>query len=504
MQYPMKDAQPACSAPEFADRIASSPGLMKSGLSMTHSKADFPLPRCLMQRYPEFRQMDHHRITLDRISRLVLTIGIGAIGILSPLVSFAGEQPSLALKSLPNSATLFENTRPALTGLRTLLRATGKQYAAGSAFFVDREGHAITNFHVVADSLLDPHSYTLEYRSSDGVAGKARVLAFDAINDLAVVALEGKHRASLNMSLLRPTQHLKKGDALHSIGNPLDLGFTVTSGSYSGLVDGSPIGRIHYSGVLNPGMSGGPALDDSGQLVGVNVSKTLGSEMVSFLVPIERARDLYRHALSQPPLREGEARAEITRQLVAHQQRIVDMAFAQPWKSVTHGAYRAPEFLTDISDCGSSSNHNSVSPPPVLVQATACTIKEIAHVQRGVLGGYVDYRNTYLETRTLNSFLFSRHVDGKLRVDLTGSPSDVRGRQLCRDNFVSIGREGKLPARLIWCSQAIRGYPGLYDFDVSIATQDRSDRALVTHLFVSGFTWKNGQRLTRRLLEEMQ
>ncbi len=403
-----------------------------------------------------------------------------------------------------NSASLFEATRPALTGLRTLVRATGKQYAAGSAFLVDGQGRAITNYHVVADSLLDPQSFTLEYRSGEGKTGKATVLAIDAISDLAVVVLEGEHIAHLDLERWRPASALNKGDPLHSIGNPLDLGFTVTNGSYSGLVDGNLIGRIHYSGVLNPGMSGGPALDGAGRLVGVNVSKTWDGEMVSFLVPIERARELYRRALAEPPLAEGRVRAEIARQLIAHQQRIVDMAFAQPWKTVAYGPYRAPEFLVDVSDCGSTSNHNPIAPPAVLTQSATCGIKETASIQHGLAGGAVNYRNTYLESRALNSLLFSRHVDAELRRDLLGRPSNIRGRALCRDDFVGLGPAGALPVRLVWCTQAIRGYPGLYDFDVSVTTQDRSDRALVTRLSLNGFTWDNGQRFTRRLLENLK
>ena len=403
-----------------------------------------------------------------------------------------------------DSATLFEASRPALAGLRTLVRATGKQFASGSAFLVDGQGRAVTNFHVVADALLDPQSFALEYRAMDGKTGKARVLAIDAVSDLALVLLESRSAAHLDLERWRPTQSLSKGDPLYSIGNPLDLGFTVTNGSYSGLVDGELIGRIHYSGVLNPGMSGGPALDGVGRLVGVNVSKTWEGEMVSFLVPIARARDLYRRALAGPPLAEGGARAEITQQLFAHQQRIADMAFAEDWKSVAYGPYHAPEFLAELSDCGSTSNNNPISPPAALSQSTTCTLRENASVQRGLLGGAVGYRNTYLESRILNSLLFSRHVDAEIRRDLRGRTSSLRGRVLCRDEFVALGPAGNLPARLVWCVQAIRGYPGLYDFDLSVATQDRSDRALVTHLSLNGFSWDNGQRFTWRLLENVR
>lgn len=430
----------------------------------------------------------------------VLLLGLAA---LLPRAVLAGPDP-VPPRPPAAGAALFEAARPALAGLRTLVRATGKQFATGSAFLVDGQGRAITNFHVVADAILDPQSYTLEYHAISGATGKARVLAVDAVSDLALVVLEGAQPAHLDLDHWRAAETLNKGDPLHSIGNPLDLGFTVTSGSYSGLLEGNLIGRIHYSGVLNPGMSGGPALDDRGRLVGVNVSKTWEGELVSFLVPIDRARALLARALAGPPLAEDKAREEITRQLATHQQRIVDMAFAQPWKTLAFGPYRAPEFLTEVSDCGSTSNHNPLSPPVVLNQFASCALKETARVQQNLTGGGLRYRHTYLESRALNSLLFSRHVDQELRRGLLNRPSSGRGRTLCRDDFVSAGPSGRLPVRLVWCTQAIRGYPGLYDIEVSAATQDRSDRALVSRLSLNGFSWANGQRLTRRLLETLQ
>ncbi len=56
----------------------------------------------------------------------------------------------------------------------------------------------------------------------------------------------------------------------------------MTEGTYNGLVQRSFYPRIFFGGALNPGMSGGPALDDAGQVVGVNVSKRLDGDLLSF------------------------------------------------------------------------------------------------------------------------------------------------------------------------------------------------------------------------------
>src|SRR5262249_59386101 len=83
-----------------------------------------------------------------------------------------------------------------------------------------------------------------------------------------------------------------KGERLYSMGNPLDLGFTIVEGTYNGLVDRSYNERIHFSGAINPGMSGGPTVTADGHAVGINVSKQLGGELVSFLVPARFAATL--------------------------------------------------------------------------------------------------------------------------------------------------------------------------------------------------------------------
>ena len=72
-----------------------------------------------------------------------------------------------------------------------------------------------------------------------------------------------------------------QGARTYSVGHALDVGLTITEGVANGLVEDSFTPRIHYSGALNAGMSGGPALDARGSVVGVNVSHYYYSQLVS-------------------------------------------------------------------------------------------------------------------------------------------------------------------------------------------------------------------------------
>ena len=72
---------------------------------------------------------------------------------------------------------------------------------------------------------------------------------------------------------------------MYSLGNPLDVGFAVIEGNYNGLVERSFYPQIFFAGSLSGGMSGGPALDQEGRVIGVNVARRVDGEQVSFLVP---------------------------------------------------------------------------------------------------------------------------------------------------------------------------------------------------------------------------
>ena len=69
-----------------------------------------------------------------------------------------------------------------------------------------------------------------------------------------------------------PSAALSQGERIYSMGNPLDVGFAVLEGTYNGLVERSFYPSIFFGGALNSGMSGGPALDEQGRVVGVNVA----------------------------------------------------------------------------------------------------------------------------------------------------------------------------------------------------------------------------------------
>ena len=102
----------------------------------------------------------------------------------------------------------------------------------------------------MAQAVLYPRQYRLEYLTSDGRTGPLHVYAIDVRNDLAVVAAEDLELPALRLRTEIPAQ----GERAWSIGFPLNLGLTITEGVANGLVESSIEQRIHYTGAINGGM----------------------------------------------------------------------------------------------------------------------------------------------------------------------------------------------------------------------------------------------------------
>lgn len=167
----------------------------------------------------------------------------------------------------------------------------------GSGFIVDSKGIILTNKHVVADKKAE---YTII--TNDNQKYKAIILARDPIDDVAILKITGKNLPTINLG---DSDGLVLGQPVLAIGNALGLfKNTVSSGIVSGLsraiaaaapnVPNQEMrGLIQTDAAVNPGNSGGPLIDSSGKVVGINTAIVFGAQNLSFAIPINYAeRDL--------------------------------------------------------------------------------------------------------------------------------------------------------------------------------------------------------------------
>ncbi|MCK9684892.1 S1C family serine protease [Scleromatobacter humisilvae] len=165
------------------------------------------------------------------------------------------------------------------------------QTGLGSGVLVSADGYLLTNQHVV-DGADD-----IEVTLSDGRSASAKVVGTDADSDLALL------KVSLDNVPVIPFGDIKQvsvGDPVLAIGNPFNVGETVTSGIVSAL-DRNQLGLstienfIQTDAAINPGNSGGALVDSEGRLVGINTaifSRSGGSMGIGFAIPVDIAREV--------------------------------------------------------------------------------------------------------------------------------------------------------------------------------------------------------------------
>ncbi len=193
--------------------------------------------------------------------------------------------------------TLFEQTAPSVAYITTervqtnFFMEQSVARGAGSGFVWDREGHIVTNFHVLQGA------QRVQVQLDAGKLIVADVVGIAPEYDLAVVKLKTVAR-DLRPIPLGTSNDLKIGQSVIAIGNPFGLKRTLTAGIVSSLdrqipsiADNREIsGVIQTDAAINPGNSGGPLLDSAGRLIGVNsqiVSGSGTSAGVGFSIPVD-------------------------------------------------------------------------------------------------------------------------------------------------------------------------------------------------------------------------
>ena len=164
------------------------------------------------------------------------------------------------------------------------------QEGQGSGFIIDKEGHVLTNYHVIAEARQ------LEVTLHNRKKYKATVVGTDRSHDLAVIQIKGP---GLTPMVLGDSRNLQVGQKVYAIGNPFGLSGTMTRGIISSIrpvqePDGMQIDEaIQTDAAINPGNSGGPLLNWHGEVIGINtlIASSVGqSAGIGFAIPVNTAK----------------------------------------------------------------------------------------------------------------------------------------------------------------------------------------------------------------------
>jgi hypothetical protein len=386
---------------------------------------------------------------------------------------------------------LFARYEPALLQVRVLEQASGAKAAIGSGFVINQPNLLVTNYHVVSDAVLFPAKYRLEYLNNLQQKGSLKVLAVDVINDLALLETDYQPEQRFHIEQQNPPQ----GATIYSLGNPHDLGMIVVPGTYNGLQKFGYYPRIHFTGAVNSGMSGGPVVDSAGNIVGVNVASA--GNQLGFLVPVKALNELLSRAESQKNLNN---QAFIAKQLQESQAKMFAPILAATWQLKDFGMGKIPDEVVPFVRCWGESNVEKEHEALKQVRAF-CSQSDEIFLSNQFTTGRIEMQFEWLEGKDLHPLqffnLYQQNIS-HINADNQAGKEDVTPFE-CQNQVVQ--QTNQQQAKTIYCVRAYRQYEGLYDVIYLAASLDQQQSGLISHYTLSGVSQDIAQQFNRKFTE---
>ena len=238
------------------------------------------------------------------LSSLLTVVVVNKTGILNGTTNSVKGTSSQIVVSNEKGTNVYqavsEKAKPSVVGITTTTLSSDNMFSmptestgVGTGIIVDSNGYILTNSHVISDG----QAKTVNVLFSDGSTIDGEVYWYDSQLDLAIVKV---NNTGLTAAELGDSDKVQIGDISVAIGNPygLDLAGTVTQGIISGLdrtistSETTMTGLIQTDASINSGNSGGPLLNSSGQVIGINTAKASEGEGLGFAIPINTAKPI--------------------------------------------------------------------------------------------------------------------------------------------------------------------------------------------------------------------
>lgn len=393
-----------------------------------------------------------------------------------------------------NASNIYSDVEQSVYQIKVNNRKTGKKTAIGSGFVVQQADILATNYHVVSTYVNDPEGFELEYRSTTGNIGSLELLAVDVIHDLAVLKADRPLGEPLAIGAVP-----SKGSRLYSFGNPMDKGFSMVEGTNNGVMKYSDDSSILFSGNLNPGMSGGPTLDVSKAVVGINVA-TSGNGL-SYLVPA-RYLALMLERLDLTGFKaDPDIQANITDQLISKADEYIERLLAAKWTHQTIGNFSVAGDIEGVVRCWDGSQKSS---PEDLINLyeSGCQNESNIYLDEGLEVGTLSYQYVWLETDSVFPPRFYRRYESLNNSEPYGDAGtdDVTPFDCFTDFVVVSGQEFKMTV----CRRDYLNYEGLSDLLITGALVGHKRKGMIFNLDLVGTTFDSGMSLLKRMLGEFK
>ena len=390
-----------------------------------------------------------------------------------------------------DTADLFAEWRDRVLQIQVIEKQSQSKSGIGSGFLAGPDGFVFTNYHVIADLANHPGEYEARYLSESGEQGSLELVNVDVVHDLALLRSNGRHPAPLVIAKQVPRQ----GTRLYSMGFPYDIGLTIVEGTYNGLLEKSLYERMHFTGSINPGMSGGPVLNQAGEVIGVNVA-TAGNQ-VGFLIPAKLASRLLQDS-SAEPIDKVRLQARIGQQLEDNQADIAGRLLNTDLTLTQLKEYRVAGELADWISCWGNTLQ---SPSDALQQVYYhCQSQDDIFLSDALTTGAIRFQHDLISTERLHPLRFYRQLEEHTyypQLLLDGNEETV-SRYHCQSGFLN---HSGVNFKSTFCVRAYRQLAGIYDGYLHLTSLVEDNQALQSTLVLAGFSWENLVRLSEAFVK---
>ena len=387
---------------------------------------------------------------------------------------------------------IYSKAENSIYQIRVIHQQTGEKSSIGSGFVVLRPDIIATNYHVVSGFVNDPDTYVLDYLSRDGRTGSLELLDLDITHDLAVLKVD----RSLGVPMeIAPVP--EKGAHLFSLGNPRDLGFSIVEGTNNGIMENTEERNIHVSGSLNPGMSGGPTVNDEGKVIGINVA-TAGNE-ISFLVSAEHLQVILDRVKKRDYEPVDDIFETISEQLRENAKNNVTRLLEDDWGETSIGKMVVPSKLKKTYRCWDASP--AFKKEVMYSQISANCSNEYNLFISSVLDvGSIAYEYHWLETEEMFPARFYRSYED---MNSSNPPGNAGAEDVtnfaCHTDFIRLaGQDFKATI----CRRDYLKYTGLSDVLITIAMVGHKKEGFIFNLDLVGTDFESSMELLKHMLEK--
>ena len=389
---------------------------------------------------------------------------------------------------------LFNRLKPSLYQIKLIDKASGEKSSIGSGFQISSDGIIATNYHVISSYALHPKKYRIEYLDNQGNKGDLSLQSVDVINDLALVRRDVEQEMKF-FQLSQKVPH--KGEKLFSLGNPHDLGMIVVPGTYNGLKKESFNDRIHFTGSINSGMSGGPVVNKDEEVVGVNVATSGNS--IGFLVPHDKLIALYKAFLKTPP---DSIKQQMAEQLMASQNKLITSILNSPWQAKSLGKNGSiPIIDVPFIRCWGDSNADKAD-ALILTAVANCSLDENTYISSRFFTGSMEIEFRTMQAKDISANKFYHLYQQQIARAGAGNRADKENvtEFQCHNDLVMSDNQA-INNKTIFCIRAYKKFPDLFDVLYLSASIDKDKQALVSHFTIAGVSQPNALAFTRQFME---